>query len=506
MDARLTRPRSPQTWWALVVVCSALLGWGVSSFVRQTEQGFITTGLRSPGHGGAAWGLYVAFDVVFVGISFAGITVAAIARLFRVQVLEPVTRIAELLTITALLAGACVIMADLGRPGVGLVNLPAFANPRSPFFGTFTLVIAGYLFSSLVFFFLSGRADAAALAAAHPNGPLGRLHRLWASGYRDTDAERRRHARVTFVLALAILPLLVTAHSTLGFIFGIQVGRPGWYGALQAPGFVVMAGVSGTGVLILLVVGLRSLFGLAIPDGAVRWLGNFMWILAAVYLYFIASDELTAGYASAAAERHVAQELTEGRFAPLFWTMAASLLLAALIPFLLYVRGRTSVGWVAVAAVLANVAAVLKRFLIVVPSQIEGALLPIERAVYRPSPIEIGIVSALIAFVLLLILVFARIFPLVPGGHASHGPVSLPPPPADKARVIVTTSWALLSTAAIVFGLADSFRVFSHGEIDPRVPFSPVIFATGVMALFTSAAVYELYPSHNRKSRDLERA
>jgi len=63
--------------------------------------------------------------------------------------------------------------------------------------------------------------------------------------------------------------------------------------------------------------------------------------------------------------------------------------------------------------------------------------------------------------------------------------------------------WAIASMCAIVFGLADSFRLFSHGEIDPRVPFSPVIFAVGVMALFTSAAVYELFPSrgaHPRKS------
>jgi molybdopterin-containing oxidoreductase family membrane subunit len=481
-----------------VALCCVFIAWGVSSFVRQTEVGFIATALRSPGQGGAAWGLYVAFDVVFVGISFAGITVAAIARLFRVEALEPVTRIAELLTITALLAGGCVIMADLGRPGVGLVHLPEFANPHSPFFGTFTLVIAGYLFSSLVFFFLSGRADAAALASSDPKGPLARFHRLWASGYRDTDAERRRHRRVTFILALTILPLLITAHSTLGFIFGIQVGRPGWYGSLQAPAFVVMAGVSGTGVLILLIVGLRKLFGLPIPDGAIRWLGNFMWILGAVYLYFMAADELTAGYAAPEAERHVAEELTGGRFAPLFWTTVVSLLLAVLIPFVLYLRRKTAVGWVAAAAALANVAAVLKRFLIVVPSQIEGALLPVERATYTPSRIEVGIVTGLVAFVLLLILVFARVFPLVPGSHASHGPQSLPPP-RDGVRVIVTAAWALASAAAIVLGLADSFRLFSHGEVDPRIPFSPVIFATGVMALFTSAAVYEIFPSRGAR-------
>ena len=119
---RPTLPRTKPMWWALVALCVVLMGIGVYSFTRQTEEGFIATNLRNPGGGGAAWGLYIAFDVIFVGISFAGITVAAITRLFDVAVLKPVTRMAELLTITALIGGAGVIMADLGRPLVGPTN------------------------------------------------------------------------------------------------------------------------------------------------------------------------------------------------------------------------------------------------------------------------------------------------------------------------------------------------------------------------------------------------
>src|SRR5262249_34850893 len=158
----------------------AALGLGAAAFLQQSAYGFIVTGLRTPGYGSAAWGLYIAFDVFFVGVRFAGITVAAICRLFDIPILKPITRLAELLTITALLAGACVVLADLGRPAHGLLKLPRYANPSSPFYGTFTLVLAGYLFSSLVFFFLSGRSDAARLAADPRTG--GRwFYRLWAS-------------------------------------------------------------------------------------------------------------------------------------------------------------------------------------------------------------------------------------------------------------------------------------------------------------------------------------
>jgi molybdopterin-containing oxidoreductase family membrane subunit len=490
-----------RAWALLVLFCVVVIAFGVYCYTRQTEEGFIATNLRNPGAGGAAWGLYIAFDVIFVGVSFAGITVAAIARLFDVDAIKPVTRLAELLTITALLSGGCVVMSDLGRPGVGLMNLPKFANPTSPFFGTFTLVVAGYLFSSLVYFFLSGRADAAHLAE-DSSRPFHLFYKLWASGYKGTPNEDKRHQRVSFILAISILPLLVTAHSTLGFIFGIQVGRPGWFSALQAPGFVVMAGVSGTGILILLVVLLRWMFALPIPDKSIRWLGDFMWVLAVVYLYFIVVDELTSSYASPAADRHVAHELTHGRFGVLFFLMAGSLLLSALIPLLLFigrrlhtpyaayfVRGQTAVRLVALSAFLANVAAFVKRFLIVVPSQLEGALTPVEKSSYSPALIEFGVVAGLMALTLFMILVFARIFPLVPTPHTIEGE-----PAPDRPRFIATVLWALFAIALIVLGLADSFRLLRPSEIDPTIPFAPVIFAVGVMALFSSAIVYEVFP------------
>ena len=64
----------------------------------------------------------------------------------------------------------------------------------------------------------------------------------------------------------------------------------------------------------------------------------------------------------------VAHEVTGGAFAPLFWGAIGCLFLAFLLPFVMYLRRQTSVTVVVAAGLLANVAAVLKRFLIVVPN------------------------------------------------------------------------------------------------------------------------------------------
>lgn len=484
-------PRTRPLWVLLVLMAFGALGVGVYCFSQQAQHGLILTGLRNPGYGFGAWGLYIAFDVFFVGVSFAGITVAAICRLGNIAILKPITRIAELLTICALLAGGAVVLADLGRPLHGLLKLPRYANPSSPFYGTFTLVLAGYMFSSLVYFFLAGRADAAALAR-NPNIPLRWFYKGWASGYRDRPEQRVRHHRISFILAISILPLLVAAHSTLGFIFGIQGGRPGWFSALQAPGFVVMAGVSGTGMLIAVAAGFRRLFRLkTLPDASFRWLGNFMWILAAVYLYFMMVEELTATYAAPEADRHVAHEIVAGRFAPIFWLTVGCLFLTFLIPFILFLVKKASVPWLCAAGLLANVAAVCKRFLIVVPSQTDGSLIVMEGAkTYTPSWVEFGVITGLFGLVALAMLLFGRIFPLVPSPHA----VPETGTPKQNTRIIAAVFVIIVSVGLIFLGLTDSFRLWSGEEYDPRIPYAPVIFASGLMLLFISAIVFEVFP------------
>lgn len=313
-----------------LVMLALIVAQGVFAYSQQYIHGLVVTGLRDIGTmGGAAWGLYIAFDVYFVGVSFAGITMAALIRLFRLERLRPVSRLAEVLTIVALILAAFSILPDVGQPVRALVNLFRYARPQSPFFGTFTLVVAGYLFASLVYLYLDLRRDAALLA--QHGGRLQGFYRLWAAGYRDTPAERARHERVTFWLAIAIVPLLITAHSTLGFVFGIQAGRPGWFSTLQAPGFVVMAGVSGIGLLLVITAIMRKILGQSsrFNEDVFRWLGTLLFALILTYLYFMVAEMLTTLYTGHHHEVRVSFSLIVGDFAPLFWITVSGLILAA---------------------------------------------------------------------------------------------------------------------------------------------------------------------------------
>jgi Ni/Fe-hydrogenase subunit HybB-like protein len=283
-------------------------------------------------------------------------------------------------------------------------------------------VISGYLFASLVYFYLEGRRDAA-LCAGRSTGMLGRFYRWWAAGYRDTLAERQRHDRTSFWLAIAILPLLVTAHSTLGFVFGLQVGRPGWFSALQAPAFVILAGISGIGHLIVIAAVFRWLLGEhdRLNLRVFQWLGNILLVLTLAYLYFMVVEWLTTNYAGPHHEVPVSMAVLTGAYAPLFSVSVAALAGSALSLFVQFVTHRYRLGLIVACGVLVNVAAVGKRLLIVVPSQTHGALLPYRAGTYVPSWVEISVIVGLLALGAFLYFLFAKFFPILEVPATSEG-------------------------------------------------------------------------------------
>lgn len=414
-------------WRILVVVLLVLIGFGGYAYYLQFTEGEIVTGMRDIGTmGGATWGIYIAFVVYFVGVSFAGITIAALIRLLGLNHLKPISRMAEALTVITLLLGSLSILADVGQPVRAMLNLIKYVRPGSPFFGTFTLVISGYLFGSVVYLYLDGRRDAAKMAKL--GGRFQGFYRLWAAGYRGTEAERERHSRASFWLAIAIIPLLITAHSTLGFIFGLQVGRPGWFGALQAPGFVVMAGVSGIGLIIIIAAVLRLALNLKeqLKDEIFRWMGNFLMILIAVYLYFMVVEWLTTIYTAHEKEQKLSEALLTGEYAGLFWVTVAFLVIPLVLLAVQYFQRRNNLALTVLSGVLVNLAAMGKRYLVVVPSQTHGTLLPYGVGSYSPTWVEYGVIVGLMALGVLLFVIFIKVFPIM----------EVPEPESPKRRRI----------------------------------------------------------------------
>jgi Ni/Fe-hydrogenase subunit HybB-like protein len=481
----------------LVLLPLLAIAAGIWGYAQQRIHGDVVTHMRTVGDGGAAWGLYIMFDIFFVGLAATGIGVSTFSHLFRLRDLRPLARIAELMAVISLaLAGMCV-MADQGRPIAALLNLPNYARVMSPFFGSFTLIVGVSLASSLVMLYLGGRGDAA--WCARKPGRLRLLYRIWATGYQGTPAELRRHRRARFWLSLTLFPFIMLAYSTLGFVFGTQGGRPGWFGALRAPSMLVVASISGIGLLMAIAGPLHRNLGAkhAIPERVFQRLGNTLLILISVFLYILIVETLTERYAGKGAELRVADAIVFGPYAPAFWGMLAAFLLAALLLFIQFLKREPMVKTAIVAGLLVNIGAVLRRYLIVVPAQTHGQYLEYPSGVYVPNLVEVVVLLGVIGIGVLAFTAFMRAFPIVPL-HAYYGRMEENGAPEAAGRRWTRrglTAGALVGGLCLAaVGLALSARFGTEPYLDPTVPFSPVIFIVGVVMTVYSAAVYVVAP------------
>jgi molybdopterin-containing oxidoreductase family membrane subunit len=403
-------------WIMFTVAATIVLILGVLAYLYEANQGMIVTGMANTGtQGGVTWGLYVVMVEYFIGVSLAGIVLASFAKVFRVKALRPISRLAVLLTVCSLVVGVLAVLIDLGKPIRGIINMLLYVRPQSPFFGTFMLVAVGVLLTSLVYLFLDGRRDAAYLADI--DSGLRWYHRLWASGYGDTAPERLRHRRTMFWLSIFVVPLVVIALSTEGLVFGIQVGRPGWFGSLQGPDFLVLAAASGLANLIVLTAIVRKVLRddfVLIEREVFRWMGGLLLAATAVTLYFQIVELFTLLYATPGSERQLADALLRGPYAWIFWLGLMLLVLGLALLIVQAVKREWNVGLLVVASVAISTAAVAERYLTVIPSQTHGMMLPYAPGSYFPTWVEFTVVAGLFALGALLIGLFIKVFPIVP--------------------------------------------------------------------------------------------
>ncbi len=398
-----------------ILAALAVLGFGVFAYWYESSNGMSVTSLRSTGTmGGATWGLYVVMVEYFIGVSLAGVVIASVSRVFRIVELRPIVRIAELLTVASLMVGLLAVIIDLGQPIRGIKNMLLYARPQSAFFGTLTLVAGGVFMTALAYLFLGGRRDAARLAGIPSR--LQWFHRLWASGYTDSVEERERHRRVMFWLSVGIVPLIVVALSTEGLVFGVQVGRPGWFGSLQGPDFLVLAAASGLANLVVLSAIVRRSLGdwNRLDADVFKWLGRFLLVASAAALYFMVVELFTLLYATPSNERQLADSLLKGPYAWIFWLSIGLMILGLMLLISQAATAKWRIGTLVVASVAISTAALAERYLTVIPSQTHASLLPYETGSYFPTWVEFAVVAGLFALGALLIGLFMKAFPIIP--------------------------------------------------------------------------------------------
>src|SRR4026209_33858 len=133
--------------WTATLMLIALTG--AFAYYRQLKYGLVVTNMGDY----VSWGIYISNFVFFVAISLVGSLVTAIFRLGNVKWSTPLTRIAEIIAVSAITFASLIILVDMGRPE-RLVNLFAHGRIQSPIMWD-VIVITTYFCLSLFLLYIT---------------------------------------------------------------------------------------------------------------------------------------------------------------------------------------------------------------------------------------------------------------------------------------------------------------------------------------------------------------
>ena len=419
---RLVSPLRKTTWrfYAVIAPLAAVVALGAYAYSVQLATGLGVTGMNNY----VSWGLYISDFVFFIGVSHAGTLISAILRVSGAEWRKPITRMAESITVIAICVGALFPLIDLGGPA-RLLNLLEYGRIQSPILWDF-ISIATYLTGSLLYLYLPLIPDLAAIREQKVGGPIRRrIYGFLSMKWRDRPSQRRRLKLGIAIMAVLIIPIAVSVHTVVSWIFGMTL-RVGWHSTIFGPYFVVGAILSGIATIILAMAVFRRAYHLErwIKPLHFRNLGLMMLALELILIYFTLSEYLTAAYGSETADTEWLNALAFGPYAYMFWGMVVG---GFLLPVVILAATRVkSVAWLVVAAVCVNVGMWFERLLIVVPAMATPQM-PVAWGTYTPTWVEWSITAGAIAGFALLYAVFSKLFPLVSIWEVSE------PTPAKEA-------------------------------------------------------------------------
>ena len=393
----------------LILICII----GAFAYSRQLKQGLVVTNMRDY----VSWGIYISNFVFFVAISLVGSLITAVLRLADVHWSTPLTRIAEIIAVSAIVFASIIIVVDMGRPE-RFLNLFIHGRLQSPIIWD-VVVIGTYFFLSILLLYFPLLPDLKILIKNDNGSPkwLNKFYRFLGSFWRGSKEQFKISNRAITILCITIIPVAFAIHTVTSWLFATTY-RPGWDSTNFGAYFISGAFLVGAGAVVVAMYVFRKAYRLEnyITDFHFERMGRIVVLLAFLYLYFNINEYLIPAFKMKKPEESHLTNLFTGEFAPLFWF---AILVGMIIPIIimLFRRGRKPFPMF-IAGIMVVIGAWFKRYLIVTPTLLHP-FLPMDNAPrsfhhYFPSWEEWAIAMGSLSGALLVITLFARIFPIVP--------------------------------------------------------------------------------------------
>jgi Ni/Fe-hydrogenase subunit HybB-like protein len=364
-----------------------------------------------------AWAFAIINFVFWIGIGHAGTFISAILYLFEQNWRTSINRLAEAMTLFAVIQAALFPVLHLGRPWFAYWLFPypsqmeVWPQVKSALPWD-AAAVTTYFTVSLLFWYLGLIPDLASLRDHAPTRRRRIIYGLFALGWNGKATTWRHYRAAYLVLAGLATPLVLSVHSVVSSDFAISL-VPGWHSTIFPPYFVAGAIFSGFAMVLTLLLPVRAAFRLhdVITEKHLDNCAKLLLVTGLIVAYGYIVEWFLAWYSGSAPELYQAWVARPtGPGATVFYL--AMICNVAVPQLLWWRRARTSVWILWVLSLLVNVGMWSERFMIIVQS-LEREYLPSKWGAYSPTWVDLGIFAGTFGFFTLLFLLFLRFVPFI---------------------------------------------------------------------------------------------
>jgi molybdopterin-containing oxidoreductase family membrane subunit len=404
----------PRAAWALLAFSAMGVVVLIISIVWTVTQGIGVWGNNIP----VAWAFGITNFVWWIGIGHAGTFISAFLFLLEQRWRASVNRLAEAMTIFAVMQAGMFPLLHLGRPWFfyWLLPYPATMQVWPQFRSALpwdAAAVSTYFTVSFLFWYVGLVPDLASARERAGGIFRRRVYGVLAAGWRGSARDWRTYRTAYALLAGLATPLVISVHSIVSLDFAITQ-LPGWHSTIFPPYFVAGALYSGFAMVLTLVIPVRWALGLEniITGRHLDLLAKMVLTTGWIVIYSYGVEFFMAWYSGEAIERYTHfVALPFGHYSFVFWIMLMAC--NCITPqFFWSGRLRRNLVVLFVASILINVGMWSERFMIIVGSLSRDSL-PSSWHDYAPTWVDLGLLSGTMSFFVFLFLMFLRFVPCV---------------------------------------------------------------------------------------------
>ena len=405
----------PKWWWPAFILSFGGMSTMFAMVAYLIATGVGVWGLNQP----ADWAWDITNFVFWIGIGHAGTLISAVLFLLRQKWRTSINRAAEAMTLFAVACAGIFPVVHTGR--VWFALMPGYLIPfpnanyiwpqfRSPLLWD-VFAVSTYGTVSLLFWYVGLIPDLATLRDRAKSAIRGALYGLFALGWTNSNRGWSNYEKAYLILAGLSTPLVLSVHSIVSFDFAVsQV--PGWHTTIFPPYFVAGAIFSGFGMVLTLMIPLRSLFHLEdiITTRHVELMCKVILATGSMVGYAYGMEFFIAWYGGNQYELYAFKNRA---FGPYWWAYWSMITCNVISPHLFWFKKlRTTMWFVWCVSIVVNIGMWFERFVIIVTS-LHRDYLPSSWGYFTPTWVDVLTFAGSFGLFLTLFLLFIRFLPAI---------------------------------------------------------------------------------------------